>query len=98
MPCWGGDRRRTAMVDSTPVRGRRPRAIPRGLVGMLALILAVEGFVSRGESDALTNEVVASWRHAGRAAGREATRSEILCFGDSRMLHGVLPKLMGQRT
>src|SRR5262249_9760729 len=39
-----------------------------------------------------------AWRTAARAARREARRAEVLCFGDSLVKLGVLPRVLERRT
>ena len=70
---------------------------PTGAMGMLGLVLAVELYVARHDRD-FTTHWAQAWQWSGRAAGtREAKRSQILCFGDSLVLHGVLPNVIEGR-
>src|SRR4051794_12362625 len=72
--------------------------LPVGALGMFALVLAAEGFIGRREGRAFTTQVVAQWQLAGRAARREATRGELLCFGDSLVVFDVAPRVLEART
>lgn len=76
--------------------GRR-RAVPAGLLGMIALVVATEAYLGGRDAD-LTTIWAADWRQAGRAARDEATGAEILCFGDSLAKFGLLPGVIEERT
>ncbi len=69
---------------------------PLGLVGMLALVALTEGWLRRHERDFTTVWAVA-WAHSGRSVAREAPGAEVLCFGDSLVMHGVAPRILEQR-
>lgn len=76
-----------------PLRGRWPA----GAIGMLGLVLAVELYVARHDRD-FTTHWAQAWQWSGRAAAaREARSSAVLCFGDSLVLHGVLPNVIEGR-
>ncbi len=66
---------------------------PMGLIGMLALVLAVELHVSEHDRE-YTTLWAQNWKWSQEASSREAARSEILCLGDSLVLHGVLPRVL----
>src|SRR5947209_6511609 len=73
---------------------------PLGLLGMLALVVAVESFLARHTLD-FTSIIAAGYAYPARNC--RATRpGEILCFGDSLMKFGVLPRVfetrLGTRT
>jgi hypothetical protein len=72
--------------------------LPWGLIGMLILIGAVERTVSRAELALTGNPTFLAWRTAERSAGPEATRAEVLCFGDSLVKLGVLPRIIEAET
>src|SRR5690348_14836409 len=74
---------------------RRP-TVPLGLLGMLALIAAIEASVSRLD-DALTTVWAAGWRASGRSATREARDCDLLCLGDSLVKFGVVPSVLDAR-
>jgi hypothetical protein len=69
----------------------RPRRLPRGLLGMLGLIVLAESFIARRDLDFLTGENW-SWRLTRLASEREARGCRVLCFGDSLVKFGVLPR------
>src|SRR5262249_35519035 len=73
---------------------RAPRGpIPWGLLGMVGLIIAVESFVARHDLD-FTPWGSAAWSASPEAARREAPSCEVLCFGDSLVKLGVLPRVI----
>jgi hypothetical protein len=80
-----------------PARHDRPSRAPWALGGMLALVLLVEGIVTRLDAD-VANTTALSWRLSGEAARGEATGCEVLCFGDSLVKHGVLPRTIEARS
>jgi hypothetical protein len=67
-------------------------ALPRALLGMLALVALVEIGLTRYRND-FAEYSAECWRASGEAA-RHATRSEILIFGSSLSKHGVLPQVI----
>jgi hypothetical protein len=71
--------------------------LPAGLLGMLALVLAVEAAIS-GRRDDLVTPWVEDWRVAARAADFRAPGCDVLCFGDSLAMYGLLPKVIEART
>jgi len=77
----------------TPARGPRPW----GLAGMVALVAAVEGFVLRGNLE-YTSDHAATWRATGRAVAREAPGHGTLCFGDSMVKFGLIPRVLERET
>jgi hypothetical protein len=70
---------------------------PSGLLGMLALVLVVEASIA-GLRDDLIRPLGESWRFASKAAETQATGCDVLCFGDSLVKYGVLPKEIEART
>ncbi len=80
-------------TEAPVVPGRRSR-LPRGLIGMLALIAGVESFVMRHDYD-LTTLIASNWEIEGHAPARFAGGSKILCFGDSMVKFGVQPHVLG---
>ena len=70
------------------------RRVPLGLIGMLALVAAVEAFVAT-KADRLARFENWAWSHAARAAKSEAPSCEVLSFGDSLVMMGVVPSLLG---
>ncbi len=79
------------------MRNLQGRPWPIGAIGMLGLVLLVEGFVTRHDRE-FTTIWAQSWKWSGQSASaREAKKSAVLCFGDSLVLHGVLPKVLSTR-
>ena len=77
-------------------RDRRRGAAPRGLLGMLALVFMIEGSLDRRAAD-FTPWGTWAWRHSGAMLGRKAPGSEVLCFGDSLIKFGVVPRVLEER-
>ncbi len=76
---------------------RRRGRCPTGLVGMLALMVAVEVAFARA-SPALESLSAADWVLARRAAASPAVmRAEVLCVGDSLLKMGVIPVVVEDR-
>ncbi|SIO60088.1 Protein of unknown function [Singulisphaera sp. GP187] len=82
----------------TEVRNSR---LPRGFVGMLGLLLAIELFVSHASLD-LARPEYWLWYATGRSARLDAKQAEILCLGTSQTSYGVVPQVLeeqlGRRT
>lgn len=70
---------------------------PRGLIGMVALIVAVEAIIA-GLRDDLVRPLGESWRFAATAAETQAKGCDVLCIGDSLIKYGVLPRVIEART
>jgi len=70
-------------------------AMPRGLLGMLALIAAVEGFVAY-RSDWVDPGSL-EWRFGDRAAWKKAPGAAVLCLGGSQMRFGLVPQELEDR-
>jgi hypothetical protein len=64
---------------------------------MLGLVMAVEGFIARHDLD-FANSWALSWRQSGWAAQHRAPACDVLCFGDSLVKCGVLPRVLEQRV
>ena len=71
--------------------------LPAGLVGMLALVLAVETVITTHRAD-LAPVWAEDWRFSAWAASRQAPGSDVLCFGDSLVKYGVLPRAIEAKT
>ncbi|MFO0950344.1 MAG: hypothetical protein U0835_04190 [Isosphaeraceae bacterium] len=69
---------------------------PAGLLGMLVLVVAAEAAFARHEMD-LKTAWFWEWRVIGRAAQQEAAESDVICFGDSLVNHGLLPPVLESR-
>lgn len=76
---------------------RPARAVPWGLVGMLALVALGERASRRVENVVLLPEHW-EWRNAETAARQEVAGAEVLCFGDSLIKFAVLPRVVEART
>src|SRR3954453_9622028 len=92
----------TAIGDQSgaTVGGRRRSrlaAMTMGALGMVALIVAVEVFVSVHEDD-LTGLGTFAWRYGARAAQGEAQDYQILCLGTSLTKCGVLARVVEHGT
>lgn len=79
-------------VASSPAPGRSGRW-PSGLIGTLALLIAIESTLSHRDRSLLTVSA-ADWRLTGQAATGDATRADLLCFGDSLVKTGVVPAVL----
>jgi hypothetical protein len=75
---------------------RRLGRWPWGLVGMVALIWAMESSVARHRFDFLDLTTV-TWAMSSQAVGRESVKSEVLCFGDSLLKFGLYPAVIERR-
>jgi lysophospholipase L1-like esterase len=64
---------------------------------MLALVATVELVISSRRLD-FTTIWADDWRQAGHAASRVATKRDVLCFGDSLVKFGVLPKVIRAKS
>lgn len=75
----------------------RVARFPRGLVGMMAILAAVEAML--GSSDVSgTTHLIDSWTDARAMATSDQVReSAILCLGDSQIKQGLLPTVLGDR-
>lgn len=73
------------------------RRAPAGLLGALALVVAVEAGVTRLPPGRLAwSFIPASWGESGRAsAGPEVRAADVLVLGDSQVKCGVQPALLG---
>jgi hypothetical protein len=67
-----------------------------GLIGMLALVVLIEARLGRHDRD-LTTVWATAWAQAGARVGREAKGADVLCLGDSLVMHGLAPRVIEQR-
>jgi hypothetical protein len=67
--------------------------LPVGFIGMIGLIIAIEGLVSRHWL-AWSDPVSLSWQFSDRAARHEARDCEVLYLGDSLVKHGLVPSVL----
>ena len=77
-------------------RGDR-RKVPSGVLGALALILAVEAAVARHEVD-FTAPPRMEWRQSHRAATREARDCAVLGLGTSMTKLGLFPSVLERES
>ncbi len=77
--------------------GRRWRRLPGGVLGMLALVALVESSLSGHRLD-LVGPAAEDWRSAARAAETRTAGRDVLCFGDSLVKYGVLPRVIEARS
>src|SRR5579883_1943148 len=78
-------------------RNARHSPFPAGLVGMLALVAAVEYSLARHDFSVLS---LTQWdgRASRQAAEKEAKGCDVLIFGDSLVKLGVLPRVIEERS
>jgi Protein of unknown function (DUF1574) len=83
-------------MERTQWRERAGR-MPAGALGMLFLVLMVEGFVPRDNLDTLDAD---DWRYqvSRGEAVRSARGRDVLYFGDSLMEDGILPAVIERRS
>ncbi len=74
----------------------RPRR-PVGFLGMLILIALVELILAGRHMD-FTTVWADDWRRTGEAATSQAQGRDVLCFGDSLVKFGVLPRVIESKT
>lgn len=68
-------------------------SVPAGLLGMVAMVVAVEAGL--GSRDRFTTDHALDWKLKGEYAQRAA--GGVLCFGDSLVEYGVLPNILHER-
>ncbi len=71
--------------------------MPWGLVGMTVLVVAVELLLVEGNPECAGN-VALSWKYKGRRVERAARERQVLCFGDSMVNFGVIPRMIETHT
>lgn len=76
---------------------RLSRRCPWGLVGMIALILAVEGMINARAMDLFDVDEWA-YRWTDHAVSTRAKGAQVLVFGDSLVKLGVVPSIVQERT
>ena len=82
------------MISTAP---HRPQGgIPWSLIGMIALIVAVEWFERRHYAQ--SNLLAISWADTSRRLDKIARGADILCFGDSLVKHGVQSAVLERAT
>ena len=73
------------------------RRMPGGFLGMIGLVLVVEGLIAGLQLD-LMDPYHLTWWMAGRAATHQARQSQVLCLGTSMVQCGILPRLIERRA
>ncbi len=86
----------TAQASPHATSPRRP-AVPLGLAGTLAIVVAFESYVAAHPAD-FAEFSASDWRLAKRAVAGESRDAQILCFGDSLLKFGVVPEVIERRT
>ncbi len=77
----------------------RRRGLPWGFLGMVGLVLAIEGNLARHDLD-----FTAPWHWDWRVIGKAATRPDrvkgrdVLLFGDSLLKFGVMPRVIQRHS
>jgi hypothetical protein len=64
---------------------------------MIVLVWAIEKNLVHNHLH-IQNAHGTSWAHAGNLVRRQARRCDILCFGDSTVKHGLLPRVLSDQT
>ncbi len=76
-------------------RNRRTSGLPHGLIGMIGLVIAIECTVSHfGSVDLCRSHRPLSWRKSYESVAGSEAKADILCFGDSLVKLGVLPRVI----
>jgi hypothetical protein len=86
-----------AMMRKPTDRSARIKAPCWGLLGMIVLVALFERFVFRDNLD-FANTIAASWRFKDGHTARRTKGCDVLCFGDSFVHFGVLPRVIKERT
>ncbi|SIO62240.1 hypothetical protein SAMN05444166_6988 [Singulisphaera sp. GP187] len=80
-----------------PTLGRTAGSVPRGLIGMIGMIILVESIISYHHLD-FTRFYIHDWRAIGDTIRTQSPDCSVLCFGDSLVKFGVLPRVIQDRT
>jgi len=72
---------------------RRPSRLPVGSLGTLVLVAAIEATIAGHRAD-FAPPWAEDWRFSAWAAERKAPECSVLCFGDSLIKFGVLPRVI----
>jgi hypothetical protein len=75
---------------------RALRGAPWGLVGTIALIALIESRV-RSDEIFFLSTLQFDWKLSSGKAKAEAPKCDVLCFGDSLIKEGVVPKILSER-
>jgi hypothetical protein len=72
------------------------QAIPRGMIGAIALMIVVEAFFQSRDGADFSTVWAAGWRDSRRRADTAAD-SDVLCMGDSLVKFAVFPKVLEEK-
>jgi len=81
----------------TPDVASATRPVPWGLAGTIGLVIVVELVLAAHHLD-FTRFYIHDWRAAGSAVQGKSSGCALLCFGDSLVKFGVLPRVIQERT
>ncbi len=88
-------------MESEVLSGSPPRRAnfrrPSGLLGMVFLVVLIEAAFSSRRAEFVT-PWADDWRLTSEAARSKATTADVLCFGDSLVKYGVMPKVVEARS
>jgi hypothetical protein len=74
---------------------RRTTGLPRGFCGMIGLVVAIECSIAHfGAIRNCRSQLPLSWRKSSQAVAAPEAEATILCFGDSLVKLGVLPRVI----
>jgi hypothetical protein len=79
------------------VEARRAARWPAGMLGMLALVAAIEAALE-GAGPRFHDQLCDCWALSARAARTEAPSADILVLGDSLAKHGLVPRVLNEVT
>jgi len=86
-----------AMTDNPANPARDIARWPTGPLGMLVLVAVIELILAGRHLD-FTTVTATDWRRTGEAASTKALGRDVLCFGDSLVKFGVLPRVIEAKT
>src|SRR6185437_535102 len=72
------------------------RRWPAGVLGMAAIVVAVESFVAADRAR-FTEASALAWPLGVEATRGEAVGARVLCFGDSLVKSGIVPEVIEAR-
>lgn len=84
-------------MAGSPPTSMRSR-LPRGLLGMMILVVAAEHFVARHVDDLYLNVSLWNWRRTSEIGRQMGPRAKVLCFGDSLTKSGLAAPIIESRT
>jgi hypothetical protein len=69
--------------------------VPLGFIGTVGAVIAIElGLAPFCSSEACRSHILLSWRNSSQVVARPEANADILCFGDSLVKLGVLPRVI----